>query len=124
MTALLNALTKATVTELAVPVSRTATASTTGIDAQAFEGTGLVILTSTAGGSGATMTVTVEQSDDNTTFDATAVATFTQVGNAASLQTKYIDLNACKRYLRITATIGGTAAFVSAVELLAMKKYV
>lgn len=123
MTAMLRALADAAVVALAAGAERTSTASGTGVDCQAYEGTGLLVLTSSAGGSGATLDVTIEQSDNNSDFDATAVVTFTQVGNAASTQAKTIDLSTCKRYLRATCTIAGTAKFESAVTLTAFKKY-
>lgn len=125
MSALQNCLTKPEVLELLPPLSRTATAATpTGVDCQKFEGVAIVLLTTTAGGSGATLDAKVQESDDNSTYTDVTGAVFTQVGNAASLQLLRIDMSKAKRYLRVPTTVGGTAAFVSAVELIGINKYI
>lgn len=127
MSSLTNSLGKATTVSLSPSAASAATFSSTGVDVTAYEGEALVVLDSSAGGSGATMDTVIEESSDNSSWAALAqgnASAFTQVTNAAaSHQVKRIDLDKCKQYLRVTSTIAGTASFKNAVVLVANKKY-
>lgn len=122
-----NGLTKASVVALVPGASVTATGQSTGVDVSAYEGVGKVILDYSAGGSGATLDAVIEESADGSTgWAALALgnsSAFTQVGNAASTQTKNIDLDKCKAFLRVNSTVAGTAAFKGSILLAANKKY-
>lgn len=104
-----------TVARSFAPLSRTATANGTALDVQQYNGNLLAIVDCGAASAGTTPTAdfTVEDSADNSTFAANTLAlsaAFTQVTTAASLQTRSIDLRACRRYVRIVFTIGGTSS--------------
>ena len=105
--------------------TKTATGNGTGIDLQGYEGDILFILDSAAGGgSSPTLDVTIEDSDDNSTFGALSGAAFTQVTGSASTQKLSISADECKRYVRVKFTIGGSSpSFDFSVTGLGLKKY-
>lgn len=122
-----SSLGKATVVALAGGAAVTASGNSTGVDVTAYEGLAKVVLDSSAGGSGATDDVVIQESADGSTGWAALAqgntSAFTQVGNAASTQVINIDLDKCKAFLRIAETVGGTASFKRSVLLVANKKY-
>ena len=105
--------------------TKTATGNGTGIDLQGYEGDILFVLDSSAGGgSSPTLYVTIEDSDDNSTFGSLSGAAFTQVTGSASTQKLSISADECKRYVRVKFTIGGSSpTFDLSVTGLGLKKY-
>ena len=105
--------------------TKTATGNGTGIDLQWYEGDILFVLDSSAGGgSSPTLDVTIEDSDDNSTFGSLSGAAFTQVTGSASTQKLSISADECKRYVRVKFTIGGSSpTFDLSVTGLGLKKY-
>ena len=105
--------------------TKTATGNGTGIDLQGYEGDILFVLDSGAGGgSSPTLDVTIEDSDDNSTFGSLSGAAFTQVTDSASTQKLSISADECKRYVRVKFTIGGSSpTFDLSVTGLGLKKY-
>ena len=97
-----------------------------GIDTAGYEGNLKLILDSAAGGAGATLDVAVQESDDNVAghFAAFSPAiAFTQVGNAASLQSLAIP-DTAKRYIRVVATPAGVGgSFECVVVFVGEKQY-
>ena len=93
--------------------------------AKGYEGDILFILDSAAGGgSSPTLDVTIEDSDDNSTFGSLSGAAFTQVTGSASTQKLSISADECKRYVRVKFTIGGSSpTFDLSVTGLGLKKY-
>lgn len=92
-------------------------------DLQGYENVVKVILAAGAGGSGATMDVKIQDCDTSggSYADVTG-ATFTQVGNAASLQSIGLDVRSCRRYIKAYYTIGGTASFATAMVVTGQKQ--
>ena len=105
--------------------TKTATGNGTGIDLQGYEGDILFVLdSSVGGGSSPTLDVTIEDSDDNSTFGSLSGAAFTQVTGSASTQKLSISADECKRYVRVKFTIGGSSpTFDLSVTGLGLKKY-
>lgn len=128
MSSITNILGKATAVALVPGAAVTATASSTGVDVSAYEGVARIVLDYSAGGAGATLDAVVEESADGSTGWAALangnVGAFTQVGNVASTQSKNIDLDKAKAFLRVTSTVAGTASFKGSIILAALKKYV
>lgn len=127
MTATLSALMRGDFKSLFPALSRNATANGTGVDMVDYEGICLVQLDSAAGSAG-TLDISLEESDDNSTFAAVPTAeitggAFVQVTTGgASLQTRYIDIGARKRYIRGRCVIA-TGPFVFSLGLVGQKKY-
>lgn len=117
-----------TVLNLAAAASRTTTLTGTGVDLQPYEGRVELILTSSAAtaGSSPTLDVKVQDSADNSSFADVSGLTFTQVTDAASVQSLAINKPALRRYVRVIGTIGGTSspAFTYAVVGVGMLKYI
>ena len=105
--------------------AKTATGQGSGVDLQDYEGDVLFILDSAAGGgSSPTLDVTVEDSDDNSSFSALSGAAFTQVTGSASTQKLSINADESKRYVRVKYTVGGSSpTFTFSVNGLGLKKY-
>ena len=106
-----------TMTEVLAPLARTATANGSAIDTHDYTNMYGFMLTTTAGtGTTPTLDMTIEDSADGSTGWAT-VGTFTQVTDAAdSSEIIFIDIDSVKKYIRATATIGGTTpSFTCAV---------
>ncbi len=94
-----------------------------GIDITGYEGNLKLILDSAAGGAGATLDAKVQSSSDNGVADAfadTGIA-FTQVGNAASLQSVAIPPTT-ERYIRVIATPAGVGGSFQCVVLFVGEK--
>lgn len=107
--------------------SITTTAAQTGVDISSYEGYGVLSLAVSAAvaGTNPTIDVKIEQSADNSSWDSTAVVTFTQ-STAVDNQSAVIKLDECKKYIRVYNTIGGTSSpqFYTSVILSAKKKVV
>lgn len=109
MTAIQDIAGQLTLTALLATAARTATANGTGVDCRALRGRALVILDSAAGtGTTPTLDVKLQDSADNSSFADITGATFTQVTNAASLQSIAVNLDGARRYVRAVSTIAGT----------------
>jgi len=129
----LHALAAALVSALAVCLSRTATAQGTGVDLLDYEGTATVVLDAGAAtaGSSPTLEVTLDESDDNSTWTAVPAAAyaegtnFTQVTTTAGVQIRHFNVSERKRYLRGNWVIGGTSnpAFPFGLAFIGRKKY-
>ncbi len=116
--------------------SISATANGTGVDVSGAEGEILAVLDSAAMSTGDTLTLTIEESADNSTFAAipasalvdpeTGLAdTFDAVTDAAaSVQIKGLKKEQLKRYIRGVATLaGGTITAIFSVHFVYSKKY-
>lgn len=111
------------VASLLAPATRTASANGTGIDLTDYEGSMAAILDYTAGGSGATMDVKLQDcATVGGTYADIAGAAFTQAGNAAGQQIISFDVQAARAFVRAVVTIGGTASFISNLSLVGLKK--
>jgi hypothetical protein len=103
------------------PVALTATTNGTGVDTQGYNDAVAVLEVGAVTGTSPTMTVKIQESDDNSTFSDVSGLTFTQVTASNSSQLLRIsELNVTrKRYLRAVATIGGTTpSFTTSCELV------
>lgn len=105
------------ITSLA-PAARTATANGTGVDLQNFQSATVAFVVGTI--TDGTHTPTVQESDDNSTFDAVAAADL--IGTLAALATntnQRIGYKGSKRYVRAVSTVAGatTGGVYSAVVL-------
>lgn len=122
-------LRQANIVELVPLVSgRTATLTTSAIDLRKYEGVGQVILQCEAASAGTNPTMAVKVTECATSggsyTDVTGGA-FTTVTDAAdSTQMLAIDLAACKGFVKIVGTIGGTSspAFTYGVTMVACNK--
>ena len=133
MTSIQHALQKALLIVLQATAAKTATGNGTAVDCVDYEGSAAVVLDSAAAGAGTnpTLDVTLEESDDNSTFTAVPAtafsggANFTQVTNAASQQLIYMTMSDRKRYIRSKHTIGGTnsPSFTFSCHIVSQKKY-
>lgn len=96
----------------------------TGVDLKDFDGDIVVILNATAAGSSKTAALRLEESDDNSTFTAITGGGFTNVGNEASKQTKVLNRDGLKRYIRLAMTsITADGETILTCNGLALKKY-
>lgn len=111
---------------LHTPAAVTATGEGTAIDALHYDGIGAVVVNSAAGsGTDPTLDISLEHSDDNSTFVAASGAvTFDQITDAAaSFQTSKVDLAALKRYVRVKHTVGGTTpSFTYSAAIVGISK--
>lgn len=106
-----------------VAATRTATANGTGVDALDHEQELFAVLdVGTVSGTSPTLDVSIEESDDNTSFAALAVVNnFAQVTAGNNAQTRRVQR--AKRYVRAVATIAGSSpSFACAVQFLCPKK--
>lgn len=99
----------------------------TGVDLKDYEGEIAVVLDcNNVDGTNPTMDVTLEHSDDDSTYTAVSGGAFTQVTNTpASVQKISLVRHNLKRYLRAVKDIGGTMSphFLVSVKGYGMKKY-
>ena len=111
---------------LADPAARSTTGQGAGVDVKDYDGIVGILLHSAAGtGTAPTLDVTLEESDDNSTFTAASGAvTFTQVTDAAaSLQYAACDVSKLKRYIRAKYSINGSSpSFTFSVALIGWKQ--
>ena len=106
--------------------SVTATATSSAIDLKEFDGDVLLVLNCAAGtGSSPTLDIKVQDSDETGgTYGDLSGAAFTQVTDAASLQTLEVNKDECKRFIKIVQTVGGSSpVFVYGISLVGAKKY-
>lgn len=104
------------------PEVRTASANGSGVD---FRDCGpqvtAVLDVGAASGTNATLDITLEESDDDSTYTAISGASLTQVDqDGDNTQEAKTIFNRSKRYVRAVATIGGTTpSFACNVSLIA-----
>ena len=119
-------LDKLTVTSGVATGAKTSTATSSAIDLLEFDGDILLVLDSAAGtGSSPTLDIKLTNSDASSgTYADLSGATFTQVTDAASVQTLEVNKDECKRFIKIVQTVGGSSpVFVYGISLVALKKY-
>lgn len=92
------------------PAAVTATANGTGVDTQGYDDAVVLLEVGAVTGTTPSMTVKIQESDDNSTFADVTGATFTAVTAANNSQIlRLTELNVTrKRYVRAVATISGT----------------
>lgn len=102
----------------------TATANGTAVDIKDFIGNLQVLLDAGAGtGTTPTLDIKLQDSPDNVTFTDIAGKSFTQVTAAASRQQMVLNTDACARYVRAVATLGGaTPSFPVSVQAVGVKQ--
>jgi succinyl-CoA synthetase beta subunit len=98
--------------KLKTPASVAATANGTGVSVVDFDGPIAFILNCGAAtaGTNPTMDVTLEHSNDNSTYTAITGGAFTQVTSTASAQVLTFTKAELKPYVRCVMTIGGTSS--------------
>ena len=119
-------LEKLDITAAVASASVTATATSGAIDLKEFDGDVLLVLNCAAGtGSSPTLDIKVQDSDETGgTYADLSGATFTQVTDAASVQTLEVNKDECKRFIKIVQTVvGSSPVFVYGISLVALKKY-
>ena len=119
-------LEKVTVVAGVATAAVTSTATSSAIDLLEYDGDVLLILDSAAGGgSSPTLDIKLTESDETGgTYTDLSGATFTQVVDAASMQTLAINKDSSKRFIRIVQTIGGSSpTFTFSINLIGVKKY-
>ena len=119
-------LEKLDITAAVASASVTATATSSAIDLKEFDGDVLLVLNCAAGtGSSPTLDIKVQDSDETGgTYGDLSGAAFTQVTDAASLQTLEVNKDECKRFIKIVQTVGGSSpVFVYGISLVGAKKY-
>ena len=119
-------LEKLDITAAVASASVTATATSGAIDLKEFDGDVLLVLNCAAGtGSSPTLDIKVQDSDETGgTYGDLSGATFTQVTDAASVQTLEVNKDECKRFIKIVQTVGGSSpVFVYGISLVGLKKY-
>ena len=119
-------LEKVTVVAGVATAAVTSTATSSAIDLLEYDGDVLLILDSAAGGgSSPTLDIKLTESDETGgTFTDLSGAAFTQVVDAASMQTLTINKDSSKRFVRIVQTIGGSSpTFTFSINLIGLKKY-
>jgi len=119
-------LEKLDITAAVASASVTATATSSAIDLKEFDGDVLLVLNCAAGtGSSPTLDIKVQDSDETGgTYGDLSGATFTQVTDAASVQTLEVNKDECKRFIKIVQTVGGSSpVFVYGISLVGLKKY-
>ena len=119
-------LEKLTVVAGVATAAVTSTATSSAIDLLEYDGDVMLILDSAAGGgSSPTLDIKLTESDETGgTFTDLSGAAFTQVVDAASMQTLAINKDSSKRFIRIVQTIGGSSpTFTFSINLIGLKKY-
>ena len=119
-------LEKLDITAAVASASVTATATSGAIDLKEFDGDVLLVLNCAAGtGSSPTLDIKVQDSDETGgTYGDLSGAAFTQVTDAASVQTLEVNKDECKRFIKLVQTVGGSSpVFVYGVSLVGLKKY-
>ena len=107
--------------------SNTITATTTGsaVDLLQYTNEVAVILNCSAGGADATCNVKLTHSDTSGgSYTDVTGATFTEVGNTASVQKLSVNKNEMKRFVKAVCTVAGTASYKIGVELIGEYQYV
>jgi hypothetical protein len=104
----------------------TSTATSSAIDLLEYDGDVLLVLDSAAGtGTSPTLDIKITECDTTGgTYTDLSGATFTQVVDAASMQTLVISKDSAERFIKIVQTItGSTPSFTFSVNLIGVKKY-
>ena len=104
----------------------TSTATSSAIDLLEYDGDVLLVLDCAAGtGTSPTLDVKITNSDASSgTYTDLSGATFTQVVDAASMQTLVINKDSAERYIKIVQTITGSSpSFTFSINLIGVKKY-
>ena len=104
----------------------TSTATSSAIDLLEYDGDVLLVLDCAAGtGTSPTLDVKITNSDASSgTYTDLSGATFTQVVDAASMQTLVINKDSAERFIKIVQTITGSSpSFTFSVNLIGVKKY-
>ena len=104
----------------------TSTATSSAIDLLEYDGDVLLVLDSAAGtGTSPTLDVKITNSDaSGGTYTDLSGAAFTQVVDAASMQTLVINKDSAERYIKIVQTITGSSpSFTFSINLIGVKKY-
>ena len=104
----------------------TSTATSSAIDLLEYDGDVLLVLDSAAGtGTSPTLDVKITNSDASSgTYTDLSGAAFTQVVDAASMQTLVINKDSAERYIKIVQTITGSSpSFTFSINLIGVKKY-
>ena len=119
-------LEKVTVVAGVATAAVTSTATSSAIDLLEYDGDVLLILDSAAGG-GSSPSLDIKLTECATTggtYTDLSGATFTQVVDAASMQTLTINKDSSKRFVKIVQTIGGSSpTFTFSINLIGLKKY-
>lgn len=130
MTAIMNALARASKESFLTASARTSTGTGSGVDLVDYDGIMALSLESAAGtGTTPTLAVTLEESNDNSTWTAVDAAeidggAFNGVVGAVSSQMRFIDTSKRKRYIREAHAIGGTTpSFTYSLIGIGFKKY-
>lgn len=116
---------------LLAPATVTSDTDSTALDLSAYEGTVLLAVNVAAGGTG-TLTPTVEDSGDNSSFaavpadalfdpDTGAQAAFAAITTGASFQVLAVKRDYCRRYLRVHLDAG--TSHVVTVMAAGVRKY-
>ena len=104
----------------------TSTATSSAIDLLEYDGDVLLVLDCAAGtGTSPTLDVKITNSVASSgTYTDLSGATFTQVVDAASMQTLVINKDSAERYIKIVQTITGSSpSFTFSINLIGVKKY-
>ena len=128
MTSVMNNLAKASIVSLLPAASRNADANSTGVDVSGYEGEAQVIADLGFISGTGTLDVklqTSSKSDFSSDVDDVTGGAFTQVAGVSSFQTKQLNMNGLKRYLRVVHDVSATGSpvYAASVTLVANKKY-
>ena len=121
-----GALTSTTLLNKHVPVAA-GTQTGAGVDLTGYVGNLMVILSAAGanGDNGATITYSLLDSADNTTFTALTTPTFAAVTAASTLATVALDPKAVRRYVQFKAlTASTTATFTTSAVMVGLKNRV
>jgi hypothetical protein len=115
-----------TVTNVAAPVARTATVTSSGVDLKEYTGNVMIVQdVGTVSGTTPTLDGKIQDSADNSAFADVTGYTFTQVTASTSLQSLNVDTRKVRRYIRYVGTIAGTTpSFGMDVVAIGMKQVV
>lgn len=106
-------LSQANAIEALANAVRTSTVTGSAVDVRKFEGVGQLLLQSSAATAGTSPTLNVKITESATsggTYTDVTGATFNQVTDAADLtQMIPFDFSACKGFIKVVGTIGGTS---------------
>lgn len=108
------------------PATVTAVGAGSSIDLLGYDGDVVFVMQATAAGSSAAFKVRMEHSDTTTADDFTAITggDFTDIGNAAYVNSVAISKDDVKRYLRVNIyQETGTASSLISVTGFGVKKY-
>jgi hypothetical protein len=100
------------------PVSQAAGAVTTGgVDMSRFQRVMFLLMVGSVGASG-TVDAKLQDSNDNSTFaDLSPGVSITQVTASNKIVTVEIRADQCRRYVRLSVTVGTNAVLIAAVPL-------